>query len=104
MKIYYIRYEAIPTPDFEDYDEVGGAYINCWIKAKTEDEAKEIARKSLNKQQWKLIALEECFPVEATYYEDEPESMECFEEALTDGESYIFYEWPNEPQEEDTIH
>jgi len=104
MNIHYIRYEAIPTPDFEDYDEVGGAFINFWIKANTEDEAKEIAQKTLNEQPWKLIALEECCQVDASKYEDDPELLECFEQALTDGVSYIFYEWPNEPQEEDAIH
>ncbi len=47
MKIFYLQYEAEPTIASNSYSEIGGAYINCWIKSDTLQLAKGIAEKDI---------------------------------------------------------
>jgi hypothetical protein len=96
--------EATPTQEHDEFDDIGGAFINCWIRTDNEDTAIKIASKTLKKHCWKILKIEDSFAVTAERYEDEPDSLECFNEALKEGESYIINEWPNEPQEGDMIH
>ena len=35
---------------------------------------------------------------------DDPETLKCFDEAVSNGECYVFHLWPLDPQEDDAIH
>jgi hypothetical protein len=39
MPIFYIQYKAAPTPECEDFETAGGAFVNCWVKADSAREA-----------------------------------------------------------------
>ena len=104
MPIFYFRIEAIPTMKHDEFDDIGGAYINCWVKSSDENKAFKIASKTLAKYFWKILKTEKSFVATADMYKNIPESLECFNEAMQGGESYYFYEWPNEPQKDDIIH
>ncbi len=104
MEIYYLLLEASPTLDHEEYNEIGGAFINCWAKASNPEHAKNIVVETLSKYYWNVSKIDENFMVNEEFYKDNPESLECFKQACREGEYYIFNEWPNEPQEDETIH
>jgi hypothetical protein len=42
MTIYYTLYEAIPLSESEEFEVCGGAYISCWLKAQSEEEAAKL--------------------------------------------------------------
>ena len=100
MTIFYIQYESIPTEESKDYKDIGGTVINCWVKATSVEAAKAMAESAINQNHWKALNLEESFSVNEEYYEEDDESLEFYQQAVIDGEVYVYHSWPNEPQEE----
>jgi len=100
MKIFYIQYESIPTSESNDYKGTGGAFINCWIKATSIEAAKNMAENSINENNWKILSLEESFLVNEEHYKENDESREFYQQAVIDGEVYVYHSWTNEAQEE----
>ncbi len=102
MRIYFLQYEVSPHVANELFAEVGGAYVNCWVKAASPQEAYAISNKSLVDQSWLVLSLQTCEL-------GDPEEMgendtEMFQEAEQEGEAYLFHTWPNEPQEGEALH
>lgn len=87
-----------------DYIDTGGAFINCWVKATSIEAAKTIAESAINENHWKILNLEESYYVDEEHYEENDESLEFYQQAVVDGEVYIYHSWPNEPQEEEQVH
>jgi len=105
MPIFYVQFEALPNPGSHDFKEFGGAYVNCWVSASSETQAKDIARKSIGEAQWHVVAVEEeVREVNEQYYSENIEGLEHYEQALLDGECYVFHRWPNEAQDQDALH
>jgi hypothetical protein len=105
MPIFYIQYEAIPAPGSEDFETVGGAYVNCWVKVNSEREAREQTSTAITESGWRILAVEEqCREVTEGSYSETDEGLEHFRQAVVDGECYLFHQWPIEPQEGDDVH
>ena len=105
MPIYFIQYEARPTPESDDFVKSGGGFVNCWVKSNSSDEAKKVAVKAINENSWQIVAVEEdCREVSEDSYSEEKEGLEHYEQATLDGECYVFHTWRNEPQQESERH
>ncbi len=104
MSIFYIQYECIPSPESEDYAEYGGAFISCWLKTNSIENAKLLAEKSIKENHWVVKKLEESYPVQSKDYDENEENLEYYQQAEIDGEVYVYDAWPNEPQEEEQVH
>lgn len=80
------------TPDTED---VGGAYINAWIKATREEEAERIAKALIVESGWSpglttdIIEFDDVSDVS----DDE---RNYFEEAASVGYCLVFHQWPKD--------
>ncbi len=104
MKIHYFLFEAAPLPDSSNFKEAGGAYINCWVRSGSAEQAEPLARDYIKKDGWYVVSLEEHNTPEKDRYRNTPDSLEMYEQAENIGEGYIIYTWPPGPQEGDTIH
>jgi hypothetical protein len=105
MPIFFVQYHAEPTPESEAFEECGGAYVNCWVTAISEEEARKTATAAIQESKWKILSMEEaCREVTEEHYSGDEESLEHYRQAALDGECYVYYQWPNEPQEEDVPH
>ena len=105
MPIFYVQFEAIPKPESDDFNECGGAYVNCWVNASSEIQANEIARKAVEEIQWQVVAIEEeCHEVDEHYYSENTEGLEHYRQVILDGECYVYHQWPNEAQDQDGLH
>jgi hypothetical protein len=105
MPIFYIQYQAVPTPGSEEFETAGGAFVNCWVKVDSAHEAQDQASAALKEGGWTILAVEEeCREVTELYYSENDEGLEHFRQAVVDGECYVFYQWPLEPQEGDDVH
>ncbi len=58
MSIFYMMVEARLLPENEESKELGGAYINCWIKSKDEPSAKRIVSEYVFDEGWEIIDIE----------------------------------------------
>jgi len=105
MTIYYVQYEAEPLPESEDFETCGGAYVNCWVKAKSQTEAQRAASAAIGDAGWRILCVEEeCCEVSETRYSEDEEGCEYYQQAVSDGECYVFHQWSVEPQEGDDVH
>lgn len=94
MNVYYIFLEGKPLLNNKESKEFTGAYINCWVNSKNETTAKDKAIEYVYNQGWEVINIEEVFITNRERYVDEPDSLECFDQAVKYGIGAIFYTWP----------
>jgi hypothetical protein len=105
MTIFYTIYEAIPLPESEDFEVCGGAYINCWVKAQSEEEASKSASAVIHERGWKVVSIqEECREVTEALYAEDEEGRGYYDQAVVDGECYVFHQWPVDAQDDDDVH
>lgn len=103
--MYFIQYEIRPVPGSELFAEVGGAVANCFVAASSEEKAKELALLNFKDNGWEVVTIEDGpFLVYREHYLDNLEWLEWFDQAVQDGEYYVFHEWPPESQEDDQVH
>lgn len=100
MNIYYFRFEAVPASNAKDFNDCGGAMINCWIKEESGERASIKASSHIINNGWKILLLEESFLAEEGMYEGQ-ESLKYFEQAKSDGEVYVYHTWPVDAQDDD---
>lgn len=95
MTIFFAQYHAVPLPHSEQYAECGGAYVNCWLEAASEDEAHKMASALIHGRGWQILSVEEeCREVTQASYADNEEGKEHYDQAVLDGECYVFHQWP----------
>ena len=94
MAIYYLMLEAVPRENNDESKVFAGAFINFWVKSATKKSALMKAKKSIEDENWRFIKTEEIFVCEREFYYDEPDSLECYDEACKNGIASIFYTWP----------
>ena len=94
MPIYYLMIEAIPSRSNPESKALGGAYLNCWVKASSPKDALNKAKEYIDRENWVFIKTEDIWIARRHLYVDLPESLECYEEACKYGLSVIFNTWP----------
>ena len=97
--MFYLQYESIPTSESADYEKVGGAYINCWVKTESEATAKLLAEKYIGDCKWQILNLMESRVIDL---EKERHESDYLEQAKIDGEVYSFHTWPIESEDEES--
>lgn len=87
MKTYYVQFRARPKTTAEDKPH--GAFINCWIKARSGAAAQKRAEKDIRENGWHIEAVEDppsiAIPTET--------GAEYLEQARTDDEVYVYHTW-----------
>jgi len=105
MTIFYAQYHAEPLPGSEQFEVSGGAYVSCWVKAKNVNEASLLISTTIKEAGWKVVGVEdECQQVDELWYAQDSKGKEHFAQAVSDGECYVFDQWPIEPQEGDNVN
>jgi hypothetical protein len=90
----FITYHVIPTEDLDKKDNIGGAYVNCFIESESSSHSQEIAKKQLSQLHWEIIELEELTIIDQNTVSEE--NKEYYEQALIDKEVFVFYTYPTE--------
>ncbi len=69
------------------------AIVSCWLKAEDEAQADAMARSTLESQGWLLSNWQESYSVKRANYDVGTEERGFYEQALIDGEVYVYDEW-----------
>jgi hypothetical protein len=77
--------DASPLPGTPAFAEVGGAWINVFTTEETEDAALLLAAREIAEAGWQVRAIEETSVVTRESFEDAPDGLQYFEQALLDG-------------------
>jgi hypothetical protein len=102
--IYFLQFEVVPKPESDNFNEAGGAFVNCWVDAKSWKEARDSAKKNIDDQGWTIISVEEESLVNETSYDEDNKGLDHYLSAVETGEYYVFHTYPPEPDEDDLIN
>lgn len=100
-ELFFFLIESYPAPDSEEYGQMGGAYVNCWVDA---DDLRTAERRAVARIQeegwrpyrldtWKIVTLD-AGAGELPGDSDDPEDGAIFAQAFAEGAALIFYTWP----------
>jgi hypothetical protein len=92
--MFYITYHAKPNKTSKDYDNLGGAHINCWIEEKSSKNADLIARREIEFIDWSVKSIDEIVEVNIDSYTENDSKKEFFEQALIDKIVLLFHTYP----------
>jgi len=96
--MFYLRYHVTPTATHPEHGVLGEGYVCCWIERETVAEAEELARTEIVADNWDIIAQHAADTVtEADYPDAEDEDRDYYQQALTDGEVFVFHTSPRHP-------
>jgi len=98
MPMFMIQFQAIPKADSPEAQEVGGAFVNCWIEAPDLDAAVGKAKHEITDQGWEPLELRQAEETTRDDYTDDHEGLEYFEQALIDKEVCVFHCYPIEDE------
>jgi hypothetical protein len=108
MTIYFIQLEAIPLIDNPESEECVGAIVNCWVKSENIKLALNTAKSYVVNHSWEVISIEDQFIASRDMYlgdtEEDMELLECFDEALREGISAIFYTYEEDEDSLEITH
>lgn len=98
--MHYLQFEATPLPEHPDASTLGGAFVNCWVVATTQSDAEAMARKNIAKQLWRINELCECYEDDRTLYDADADDLQYHDQAVIDGEVYVFHTYPSHDVDE----
>jgi len=92
---------AFPSEDVSRKENVGGAYVNCWINTDDTEFAEKEARRLIEENKWRAHKIENVSIYDAP--EDLAEGqLEFYNEALKDGSCMVYHTWPREDRSPST--
>ena len=98
MEIFYLQVHAHPEEWHPDFGSIRGAYVNCWIKASTEADARQIAYSQIRHEKWNI---DEVVVPAAVAVKPSNEVLERWLQANMDGECYVFHTYSGSESEAD---
>ena len=91
--MYWVMLQTHPRPDSDDYGQKDAAYASCFVATMDAAEAEERAREALAEHGWDSDELEDGRVVTREDYEDDPDTMEKFDQAMIDGVVITLHSW-----------
>lgn len=91
MAVYCVILEGRPGRNRDEYGVFQGAFITCWAKAESPEQALADARRILGEDGWTILSEEDVFTADLADYRDRPKSRQCYERALNRGFSALCY-------------
>lgn len=85
--IYFV-FEVIPD---DGSATAGKIFASCWINSDDQPAAKDRAVRFIHEQGYSTVECVEDYPITRDDYEEDPEGIEYFEQALIDGEVLVLF-------------
>jgi hypothetical protein len=93
--MYFLVYHVKPLPGSNNRQDIGAAYVSCWIEATTEQKAKKIAITQIKAVKWEVLEIDECYEINKKNL-DRPGQIESYNQALIDKWVLRFHTYPLE--------
>jgi len=107
-ELFFLTIESRPEPGSEEFNDTGGAYVNCWVNADDLRTALRRAVALVEEAGWSPIRFEEWhFTTSDTYSKDQkvddegPLLREIVAQTFIDGEVAVSHSWPKDAPDAD---
>ena len=94
MKMYLLSFHVQPRPDLEGAEDIGGAYVNCWIEADSIKQAEQIAKRKIGDLKWNILEKDDTFEIAPDHYTPDSAGVEYYQQALIDKMVLCFHTYP----------
>jgi hypothetical protein len=95
-RMHLLSYELRPSAEHTEREEIGGAFVNCWVKSESLNDATQVSEKHLSESGWTILHMEG--PPRTVELASIPaESARYFRQAEIDGEVFVIHAFPPEP-------
>jgi hypothetical protein len=92
--LYLVTHELRPSADNAELEGIGGAFVNCWLKTPSLEDALASARRHLADSGWQILMEGEAHPVVRDRVSDQ--WMKYVRQAEVDGEVFVINAFPPE--------
>jgi len=94
--MYYLVFEVVPIGGEKP---PGKIFAGVWINQNEGDAARGQAKRFVAEQGLGIVELVEVYPIRRSDYDESPEGLEYFEQALIDDEVMVLFESEGLPDE-----
>jgi len=84
-RVRVVMVDALPQPGTPAFAKCGGAWINVYTTEQSEEGALVVAAREVAEAGWQVRAIEETRLVTREDFEESPDGLQYFEQALLDG-------------------
>lgn len=102
--LFIVTIEALPAPDSEHFALYGGAYINVFTDETAIEAAIAVAKSEVEESGWQIHRVPRAVWVTREDFGDDPEALECFEQALVDSVVSLVHTYPLGREDDDEVH
>lgn len=92
--MFVITFEVTPSSMHPQRDEIGGAFVNCWMKRDSLDEAIADAKALVIAADFIADEPHEISEVMRENYDESSAELAYFEQAMIDDEVLVFHTFP----------
>ena len=89
--MFVITFEVTPKSTHPQRDEIGGAFVNCWMNRSSIDDAIADATNLIVDAGWVVDEPDQISEVTRADYGDDSDELKYYEQALTDNEVLVFH-------------
>jgi hypothetical protein len=90
--VIFIQFEAMPTQEVAERDNVAGAHVNCWIQTRDPEQAEARGRHWIGKEGWVVVSVKQLRFVDVDAETGGPDAEYVLEALRADG-SIVFHRW-----------
>ncbi|RIJ42485.1 hypothetical protein [Pontibacter oryzae] len=99
-EMFLLIYHGKPQSQTGDLEDIGGAYIKCWIESENFKQADIVARNEIEEMNWNVLVLDEAYTITREDYLEDKNGLEYYEQALIDKQVYVFHTYPVKEKED----
>ncbi|HKQ49510.1 MAG TPA: hypothetical protein VJZ71_15670 [Phycisphaerae bacterium] len=99
--IFFLQFEATPTRQHPETNDVAGTIADCWIDADSLDMAKEKAQELIRADGWIVGDPEYALADDRDSYEADSPHLQYYEQALIDKDVIVYHTYPVTEEPED---
>lgn len=92
---FLVTYEVRPAESNPERNDLGGAFVSCWVVADTLESALRITNESIAGNDWVIVEQTDAAAVSA---DDQASNVYC-RQARIDGLALVFFRFPKEERE-----
>lgn len=98
--MWVITYHVTPKPGTPEFNNSGGAYVDCWILYAWQDGAEYLAKYEVEKE-WVITETLGTSWIEEKEIAKDDDDREYYEQALIDGGTFVYNLYPLHAEDED---
>jgi hypothetical protein len=91
MFVFVLHVRSDPQANARYPQGYSEAYVSCWVNDSGRENALRKAVTEIQARGWSVTEVIEDYPISREDYSLKPEGLEYYEQALIDGEVFVFY-------------